>query len=249
MVSKGGKNIIDYKYGIQCGLTGSLAACSAKAGLMHENTIYRHLDGAFQFSNYVTWIIRISFVVMMFQWNIKMLEFKLRSFAVIGSSMTCVVSFQSNYFFMVMYEVIFFQHFPNLASLIGSMFCVAGVFILKDQMASVDRDLQEKEEEGKEEGLEKVSNQTISTKDDDKSLSVNSVTEEKDSSGNFISMNNDRQIDLDVNIISTKNDRQIEFVERRDSSDTVQSELEQCPRMRFNSNNSIEAMCINKIDN
>ena len=225
MVNKGGKNLIDYKYSMQCGLTGSLAACSAKVGIQPENTIYKHLDGAFPFSIVVAWIIRISFISLMFWWNIKMLEFKLRSFAAIGSSMTVVVAFQSNYFFMLMYEIIFFQQFPNLASLIGSMFCLAGIFILKDQVAPVDNDLQEQEE-----GKERVDDQSISTKENDKTLSVNSEIEEKDLGGNFISSNDDRQI---------------EFAQKRDAGETVH---EEGPRMRVKTPNPLEVMCFNNID-
>jgi hypothetical protein len=68
--------------------------------------------------------------------NAKMIEFKIRSFAAIGASLTVVTAFIANYLFNLLYEILLYFKFPSMNQYIGSLFCLAGVFVLKDQITN-----------------------------------------------------------------------------------------------------------------
>lgn len=68
--------------------------------------------------------------------NAKMIEFKIRSFAAIGASLTVVTAFIANYLFNLLYEILLYFKFPSVNQYIGSLFCLAGVFVLKDQITN-----------------------------------------------------------------------------------------------------------------
>ncbi len=68
--------------------------------------------------------------------NAKMIEFKIRSFAAIGASLTVVTAFIANYLFNLLYEILLHFKFPSMNQYIGSLFCLAGVFVLKDQITN-----------------------------------------------------------------------------------------------------------------
>lgn len=68
--------------------------------------------------------------------NAKMIEFKIRSFAAIGASLTVVTAFIANYIFNLLYEILLYFKFPSMNQYIGSLFCLAGVFVLKDQITN-----------------------------------------------------------------------------------------------------------------
>lgn len=104
------KDLINYKYALLAGLTGSAGAFFAKGGLTADNKLFRYCR---KFPNgvYLSWAVR-SFCFLMFCWlNIKMIEFKLRSFRVLGSSMTVIVAFISNYLFNLLYEIMVFNRY------------------------------------------------------------------------------------------------------------------------------------------
>ena len=88
----------NYKYSVLCGLTGSLAALFAKEGLQQNNKFYKYID-TLPYPTATSLIFRIIFISIMMIANVKMIEFKIRSFAAIGSSLTVVAAFISNYLF------------------------------------------------------------------------------------------------------------------------------------------------------
>ena len=68
--------------------------------------------------------------------NAKMIEYKIRSFAAIGASLTVVTAFIANYLFNLLYEILLYYKFPSMNQYIGSVFCLAGVYVLKEQIAN-----------------------------------------------------------------------------------------------------------------
>ena len=129
----------NYKYSVLCGLTGSLAALFAKEGLQQNNKFYKYID-TLPYPTATSLIFRIIFISIMMIANVKMIEFKIRSFAAIGSSLTVVAAFISNYLFNLIYEILLYYKFPSINQYIGSIFCLAGVFVLKDQISGETRD-------------------------------------------------------------------------------------------------------------
>ena len=127
----------NYFYAILCGLTGSAAALFAKEALQQDNKFYKYL-ATIPYGNVISIVLRILFFACMIFANAKMLEFKIRSFAAIGSSMTVVAAFIANYLFNMTYEIIQYFKFPSTNQYIGSLFCLAGVYVLKDQIAPKD---------------------------------------------------------------------------------------------------------------
>lgn len=81
-------------------------------------------------------LFRIVFIFLMIMANAKMIEYKIRSFAAIGASLTVVTAFIANYLFNLLYEILLYYKFPSMNQYIGSIFCLAGVYVLKDQIAN-----------------------------------------------------------------------------------------------------------------
>lgn len=156
----------NYNYSILCGLTGSAAAQFAKEGLQQDNRLY-HFILNLEYGVWIALVLRTFFFICMVISNIKMLEFKVRSFAAIGSSMTVVTAFIANYVFNMLYEIILYFKFPTMNQYIGSVFCLAGVFVLKDQIVS------DKEKKKNNENIETISVSSVT--DIDKVISVNSI--------------------------------------------------------------------------
>lgn len=123
----------NYKYSIMCGLTGSAAALFAKEALQQNNKFYTYI-GKLPYGFLISIILRIFFFICMIFCNMKMIEFKIRSFATIGASMTVVTAFVTNYLFNMLYEIILYFKFPSMNQYIGSIFCLVGVYVLKDQI-------------------------------------------------------------------------------------------------------------------
>jgi len=90
----------DYIFSLMCGLTGSLASLFAKMGLQPSNDIYRYFD-TMDYGMYINSVIRIGFISGIFLMNVKMVEYKIRSFALLGSSITVVIAFLANYVFNI----------------------------------------------------------------------------------------------------------------------------------------------------
>ena len=125
----------NYKYSLLCGLTGSAAALFAKEGLQQDNGFYTFIM-RIQYGWILSLIFRCIFFAQMVFSNAKMIEYKIRSFAAIGSSMTVVAAFQANYAFNMLYEIQLYFKFPSMNQYIGSIFCLAGVFVLRNQIVS-----------------------------------------------------------------------------------------------------------------
>jgi hypothetical protein len=91
-IVKKAKNWRDYLLAVMCGLTGSLASLCAKIGLQPTNAIYRYFD-TMNYGSYIIWSFRVFFLLSIVYCNVKMLEYKIRSFASLGSSLTVVIAF------------------------------------------------------------------------------------------------------------------------------------------------------------
>ena len=129
----------EYKFAILCGLCGSLAALFAKEGIQPHNKFYEFIL-SFTYGWIFSIILRCFFFGLMIYSNARMIEYKIRSFAALGSSMTVVAAFQANYAFNMLYEIIIYLKFPSLNQYIGSIFCLAGVFVLRHQIVSNKED-------------------------------------------------------------------------------------------------------------
>jgi hypothetical protein len=114
-------NLYPYKFALLAGLTGSAAAFCAKSGLQQDNKYYKFISN-YNNGKYLCWVIRSLLFILWVMTNAKMIEYKIRSFGSIGSSMTVVVAFLSNYVFSLMYEAIFLNIFPGSQQYIGSLF-------------------------------------------------------------------------------------------------------------------------------
>jgi hypothetical protein len=125
MVSKWTK----WSWGIFCGLTGSVAALFAKLAFAPKNFIYDFIN-FMPYGIVFEYIIRTCFVLMMIYFNLKMVEYKIRSFAAVGSSLTVVISFLANYFMGVICEMVIYSKFPGWNGYVGSLFCLAGIYPL-----------------------------------------------------------------------------------------------------------------------
>lgn len=119
--TKNPANLYPYKFALLAGLTGSAAAFCAKSGLQQSNQYYTLINN-YQNGKYLCWVIRSLLFLLWILSNAKMIEYKIRSFSSIGSSMTVVVAFLSNYIFSLMYEAIFLNIFPGSQQYIGSLF-------------------------------------------------------------------------------------------------------------------------------
>ena len=133
ITDKQSNNLMNYNYAIMCGLLGSAAAQMAKQGLQADNGMYR-LINTLEYGWYLAWILRGCFFFLMIFANMKMLEYKIRSFALIGSSMTVVAAFLANYLFNLIYDVLLYYFFPTGGQLFGSICCLAGIYMLKDEL-------------------------------------------------------------------------------------------------------------------
>jgi hypothetical protein len=94
-------NLYPYKFALLAGLTGSAAAFCAKSGLQQDNIYYKFISN-YNNGKYLCWVIRSFLFILWVMTNAKMIEYKIRSFGSIGSSMTVVVAFLSNYVFSLM---------------------------------------------------------------------------------------------------------------------------------------------------
>lgn len=126
-------------YSIFCGLTGALGALFAKLGLQPKNFIYDYLL-YIPYGQILEWILRVIFLLLCCWTNLKMVEYKIRSFAAIGSSLTVVVSFFSNYIASLLFEGIFFDKVPNFYVYQGSFLVLVGIVILIKGAKRLNRD-------------------------------------------------------------------------------------------------------------
>jgi hypothetical protein len=118
-----------WSWGIFCGLTGSVAALFAKLAFAPKNFIYDFIN-FIPYGIVFEYIIRTCFVLLMIFFNLKMVEYKIRSFAAVGSSLTVVISFLANYFMGVICEMVIYGKFPGWNGYVGSLFCLAGIYPL-----------------------------------------------------------------------------------------------------------------------
>ena len=87
-----------------CGLTGSLAGLFAKTGLGKYDKPFGYLDNP----DVALMLLVIVKLILFGLWayaNVKMIEFKIRSFAIIGASTTVIIAFASNYILSCIYEI------------------------------------------------------------------------------------------------------------------------------------------------
>lgn len=130
---KAAKQWSDYFNAIMCGLTGSLAALFAKAGIQPSNSLYRYFDTV-EYGNWINILFRVIFIMFMLYSNVKMVENKIRSFALIGASITVVIAFLANYVFNLSYELFIYHKLPQVYQYLGSLLMLAGIFVQKDQV-------------------------------------------------------------------------------------------------------------------
>lgn len=79
-------------------------------------------------------------MLLMIFFNLKMVEYKIRSFAAIGSSLTVVISFLANYFMGVICEMVIYGKFPGWNGYVGSLFCLAGIYPLMNGAKKLRRE-------------------------------------------------------------------------------------------------------------
>jgi hypothetical protein len=117
-------------WALGCGVTGSLAGLFAKVGLGKYDKPFGYLDNPD-----VALILLVFCKLMMFvcwAWsNIKMIEFKIRSFAMIGASHTVIIAFASNYLLSCVYEIFLNNGWINGWQFFGFLIILAGVCALQ----------------------------------------------------------------------------------------------------------------------
>ena len=172
-VPKEGKSCKDFIPAILCGLFGSLAGLCAKLGFTPTNSIYSFFD-TMDYGIYIVWVLRIFFVLNIVISNIKMIELKIRSFAVIGSSLTVVIAFLANYAFNLSYEIIFYQKYPRVTQYIGSILMLCGIFVLKDQIVPNERPSSKKPNEDENEDVNVHDNKEKNTNNSERTLLLQS---------------------------------------------------------------------------
>lgn len=77
---------------VLCGIAGAVGALFAKMGFQPGNWLYTILD-YIPYGQWIGWVLRAIFILLCIFANLKMVEYKIRSFAAIGSSLTVIISF------------------------------------------------------------------------------------------------------------------------------------------------------------
>ena len=83
-------------FSILCGIAGSFGGFFAKIALQPKNDLYATLK-FIPYGEIIEWTFRGIFILLCAWANIKMVEYKIRSFAAIGSSVTVIIAFLANY--------------------------------------------------------------------------------------------------------------------------------------------------------
>lgn len=109
-------------------MTGSAAACFAKICFQKDNRLFQYIN-TFEHSLVLKICAYIILVLLFIYSNMKMIENKIRSFAIIGASMTVIVAFFSNYIFGCICEAIFWHQYPQFGQYIGSGIVLSGIFV------------------------------------------------------------------------------------------------------------------------
>jgi len=123
-------NLNSIIYALGCGLTGSLAGLFAKTGLGKYDKPFGYLDNP----DVALMLLVIVKIVLFGLWaysNIKMIEYKIRSFALIGASHTVIIAFTSNYILSCIYEIFLNSGWINGYQFLGFLTILAGVCFLQ----------------------------------------------------------------------------------------------------------------------
>lgn len=110
----------------------------AKEALMKTNKLYDFFE-KYEWGLIYQWCFRIFFVILWAIFNIKMIEYKIKSFAKIGASFTVIVAFFSNYIFSLGYEIILNNNYPGKNDALGSIIIILGIYFLQQDEADSNK--------------------------------------------------------------------------------------------------------------
>ena len=125
-------------FSIACGITGAQGGFFAKMSLEPKNFIYKDLS-FIPYGIVFEWTLRIIFMILCIWTNIKMIEYKIRSFAAIGSSLTVIIAFFVNYIISLICDIFLTGKYPNGYTYQGSAFVLSGIVILMRGAKSLNR--------------------------------------------------------------------------------------------------------------
>ena len=119
------------KYGsaVACGIAGSFASLFGKLGFQQTNWIYEKMEKQ-KLALVFSWSLRLGFVLLMICANIKMIEYKIRSFSKIGSSLTVILGFFIGYGLGTLFEIFIWSQYPNWSQYVGCFIIFIAIILL-----------------------------------------------------------------------------------------------------------------------
>ena len=116
----------DLIFALGCGLTGSCAGFFAKLFLEKYERPFNYLD-----NRTAAYILLVAVKIFLFcgfvYSNAKMVEYKIRSFALIGASLTVIIAFAFNYMVSCILEIFMNHNWINLYQVFGFLMIMTGV--------------------------------------------------------------------------------------------------------------------------